>query len=207
MLDVYIHIDSDFEHLWAFGSLWLSFGGFEVPKKSGIFKELPSRWPDLCHDTVVERIIRGREQYLSRNKDRARREDETSSATKKTITSSITFFCLISWSSTRTTSCSTWNFLKSCFTTHVRGHELQTQIVTLSKMSIRSRTHTHTPLSICLLYQSSRVQWKNINLGRSLQRQDTYYETKKISTSVAEAWSTRSTVTQNMRRHRIHLGP
>jgi len=49
--------------------------GFEVPKKSGIFKELPSRWPDLCHDTVVERIIRGREEYLTRNKDRARRED------------------------------------------------------------------------------------------------------------------------------------
>ncbi|CAL1154652.1 unnamed protein product [Cladocopium goreaui] len=48
---------------------------FEVPKKSGIFKELPSRWPDLCHDTVVERIIRGREEYLTRNKDRARRED------------------------------------------------------------------------------------------------------------------------------------
>ena len=49
--------------------------GFEVPKKSGIFKELPSRWPDLCYDTVVERIIRGREEYLTRNKDRARRED------------------------------------------------------------------------------------------------------------------------------------
>eukprot|EP00438_Fugacium_kawagutii_P018915 Skav209932 [mRNA] locus=scaffold102:48475:65886:+ [translate_table: standard] len=49
---------------------------FEVPKKSGIYKELPSRWPDLCHDTVVERIIRGREQYLTRNKDRARREDD-----------------------------------------------------------------------------------------------------------------------------------
>ena len=45
--------------------------GFEVPKKSGIFKELPSRWPELCHDTVVERIIRGREEYLTRNKDRA----------------------------------------------------------------------------------------------------------------------------------------
>lgn len=49
--------------------------GFEVPKKSGIYKELQSRWPDLCHDTVVERIIRGREQYLTRNKDRAKRED------------------------------------------------------------------------------------------------------------------------------------
>ena len=50
--------------------------GFEVPKKSGIYKELQSRWPDLCHDTVVERIIRGREQYLTRNKDRAKREDQ-----------------------------------------------------------------------------------------------------------------------------------
>lgn len=59
---------------------------FEVPKKSGIYKELQSRWPDLCHDTVVERIIRGREQYLTRNKDRAKRED-TYYETKKISTS------------------------------------------------------------------------------------------------------------------------
>lgn len=38
----------------------------EVPKSSGIYKEVPSRWPELCHDTVVERIIRGREQRLDR---------------------------------------------------------------------------------------------------------------------------------------------
>lgn len=48
---------------------------FEVPKRAQIFKEIPSRWPELCHDTVVERIIHDREQYLSRNKDRAKRED------------------------------------------------------------------------------------------------------------------------------------
>ena len=62
---------------WHVGSGSLeSSQGFEVPKKSGIYKELQSRWPDLCHDTVVERIIRGREQYLTRNKDRAKREDQ-----------------------------------------------------------------------------------------------------------------------------------
>eukprot|EP00440_Ansanella_granifera_P050333 gb/GFBE01054552.1/.p1 GENE.gb/GFBE01054552.1/~~gb/GFBE01054552.1/.p1 ORF type:complete len:282 (+),score=48.63 gb/GFBE01054552.1/:1-846(+) len=48
---------------------------FEVPRRSGIYKEIASKWPDLCHETVVERIIRGRELYLSRNKDRAKRED------------------------------------------------------------------------------------------------------------------------------------
>ena len=48
---------------------------FSVPKALKIFKEIKSRWPELCHDTVVERIIREREQYLSRNKDRAKRED------------------------------------------------------------------------------------------------------------------------------------
>jgi ethanolamine-phosphate cytidylyltransferase len=48
---------------------------FEVPKRLDIFREVPSRWPDLCHETVVERIIGGRELYLRRNQDRARRED------------------------------------------------------------------------------------------------------------------------------------
>ena len=42
----------------------------EVPKSSGIYKEVPSRWPELCHDTVVERIIRGREQRLAGNSGR-----------------------------------------------------------------------------------------------------------------------------------------
>jgi ethanolamine-phosphate cytidylyltransferase len=48
---------------------------FEVPKRLNIYREVPSRWPHLCHDTVVERIIGGRELYLKRNQDRARRED------------------------------------------------------------------------------------------------------------------------------------
>eukprot|EP00437_Effrenium_voratum_P026114 CAMPEP_0181406048 /NCGR_PEP_ID=MMETSP1110-20121109/5072_1 /TAXON_ID=174948 /ORGANISM="Symbiodinium sp., Strain CCMP421" /LENGTH=383 /DNA_ID=CAMNT_0023528451 /DNA_START=77 /DNA_END=1225 /DNA_ORIENTATION=+ len=48
---------------------------FEVARTAGIYKELPSKWPELCHETVVERIIHGREQFLARNKDRAKRED------------------------------------------------------------------------------------------------------------------------------------
>jgi len=48
---------------------------FALPRKSGILKEVQSQWEDLCHETVVSRIIAEREAYLNRNKDRARRED------------------------------------------------------------------------------------------------------------------------------------
>merc|ERR1719158_1745648 len=49
---------------------------FSVPEARGICKEVPSRWPELCHETVVNRLVRDREIYLKRNRDRARREDE-----------------------------------------------------------------------------------------------------------------------------------
>eukprot|EP00931_Biecheleriopsis_adriatica_P010381 TRINITY_DN111458_c0_g1_i1.p1 TRINITY_DN111458_c0_g1~~TRINITY_DN111458_c0_g1_i1.p1 ORF type:complete len:459 (+),score=102.53 TRINITY_DN111458_c0_g1_i1:26-1402(+) len=48
---------------------------FAVAQRFGIYREVSSRWPELCHETVVERIIKGRELYLNRNKDRAKRED------------------------------------------------------------------------------------------------------------------------------------
>jgi ethanolamine-phosphate cytidylyltransferase len=48
----------------------------EIPKKLGLFVEIQSKWPHLCHDTVVDRITKDREVYLNRNKDRARREDQ-----------------------------------------------------------------------------------------------------------------------------------
>lgn len=48
---------------------------FEVAKKLGIYVEVPSRWPELCQETVVKRIVQNREVYMRRNADRARRED------------------------------------------------------------------------------------------------------------------------------------
>lgn len=48
---------------------------YAVPQRMGIYQEVPSLWPELCHETVVQRIIRDREIYLQRNRDRARRED------------------------------------------------------------------------------------------------------------------------------------
>jgi len=49
---------------------------FAVPKARGIYKEVPSRWPELCQETVVNRIVRDREIFLKRNRDRAQREDD-----------------------------------------------------------------------------------------------------------------------------------
>jgi len=46
-----------------------------VAQRLGIYAEVPSKWPELCHATVIERIISGRERYQKRNLDRARRED------------------------------------------------------------------------------------------------------------------------------------
>ena len=72
---------------------------FEVAKKSGTYREIPSKWPELCHDTVVERIIRGREQYLTRNKDRAKREDtyyETKKASNSPAEAWVQFANLVS---------------------------------------------------------------------------------------------------------------
>mmetsp|Transcript_20989 Transcript_20989/g.53035 ORF Transcript_20989/g.53035 Transcript_20989/m.53035 type:complete len:451 (+) Transcript_20989:182-1534(+) len=50
-------------------------GAYKVPQDLGILREVPSKWPELCHETVVQRIIEDRETFLKRNRDRARRED------------------------------------------------------------------------------------------------------------------------------------
>jgi ethanolamine-phosphate cytidylyltransferase len=48
---------------------------FLIPKQQGIFAEVTSKWPELCHNTIVQRVISSRELYMKRNEDRARRED------------------------------------------------------------------------------------------------------------------------------------
>mmetsp|Transcript_28802 Transcript_28802/g.90775 ORF Transcript_28802/g.90775 Transcript_28802/m.90775 type:complete len:437 (-) Transcript_28802:276-1586(-) len=48
---------------------------YAVAQRLGVYAEIPSKWPDLCHATIVERIIGNREKYQKRNLDRARRED------------------------------------------------------------------------------------------------------------------------------------
>lgn len=48
---------------------------FGMARKLGVYKEVSSKWPELCLETVVKRIISDREVYLMRNKDRAKRED------------------------------------------------------------------------------------------------------------------------------------
>jgi len=48
---------------------------YSVIRRLGTYVEIPSRWPELNHTTVVERIVRKRELYEKRNCDRARRED------------------------------------------------------------------------------------------------------------------------------------
>lgn len=55
---------------------------YAIPMASGTFREVPSRWSELCHDTVVHRIIEDREAYLQRNRDRAKREDAYYAAKK-----------------------------------------------------------------------------------------------------------------------------
>jgi len=53
-------------------------GGFQYsyPKELGVYRGLPSMWPDLCHETIVKRIISAREAYKKRNEVRARKEDD-----------------------------------------------------------------------------------------------------------------------------------
>jgi len=63
------------EHKRFAGAAEARAGLYDVAHKMGIHHEIPSRWPHLCHDAVVERIMRDREVYTNRNKDRARRED------------------------------------------------------------------------------------------------------------------------------------
>merc|ERR1719265_898413 len=49
---------------------------FEVAKRLNMYVEVPSKWSELCHDTIVKRIMASRQLYLKRNKDRARKEDD-----------------------------------------------------------------------------------------------------------------------------------
>jgi hypothetical protein len=49
---------------------------FAIAKQLNMLNEVPSKWPDLCHDTIVQRIRKSREAYLKRNEDRAKREDD-----------------------------------------------------------------------------------------------------------------------------------
>ncbi|CAK0855946.1 unnamed protein product, partial [Prorocentrum cordatum] len=58
-------------------------GHYAVPQQIGAYTEVPSAWPELCHDTVVRRIVESREQYLRRNRDRAQREDKYYAAKDK----------------------------------------------------------------------------------------------------------------------------
>jgi ethanolamine-phosphate cytidylyltransferase len=48
---------------------------FLVPRQANICTEVPSQWPELCHDTIVQRIMDSRQVYMKRNADRATRED------------------------------------------------------------------------------------------------------------------------------------
>eukprot|EP00928_Gymnodinium_smaydae_P071285 TRINITY_DN54911_c0_g1_i1.p1 TRINITY_DN54911_c0_g1~~TRINITY_DN54911_c0_g1_i1.p1 ORF type:complete len:467 (-),score=103.13 TRINITY_DN54911_c0_g1_i1:67-1401(-) len=63
-------------HKRTTGQVGASNASDEVPRKLGIRTEVESRWPDLCHETIVERIMRSREAYVKRNLVRAKREDE-----------------------------------------------------------------------------------------------------------------------------------
>jgi ethanolamine-phosphate cytidylyltransferase len=49
---------------------------FRIPKERKIYVEIPSQWPHLCHETVLQRVIEERETYIKRNADRAKREDD-----------------------------------------------------------------------------------------------------------------------------------
>merc|ERR1712083_515395 len=48
---------------------------FKIAHELKIHHEIQSKWPELCHETIVQRIIQSREVFLKRNKERARRED------------------------------------------------------------------------------------------------------------------------------------
>eukprot|EP00927_Polykrikos_kofoidii_P059743 TRINITY_DN5487_c0_g2_i1.p1 TRINITY_DN5487_c0_g2~~TRINITY_DN5487_c0_g2_i1.p1 ORF type:complete len:476 (-),score=93.01 TRINITY_DN5487_c0_g2_i1:123-1451(-) len=48
---------------------------FATPKALGVYHEIESKWSELCHETIVERIVESREAYVKRNLDRASREN------------------------------------------------------------------------------------------------------------------------------------
>jgi len=65
-------------HTRSFGGPDVAAGidkAYSVPRRLGAYVEIQSRWPELGHAKIVERIIRKRELYERRNGDRARRED------------------------------------------------------------------------------------------------------------------------------------
>eukprot|EP00747_Dinoflagellata_sp_TGD_P205206 gnl/TRDRNA2_/TRDRNA2_78923_c1_seq2.p2 gnl/TRDRNA2_/TRDRNA2_78923_c1~~gnl/TRDRNA2_/TRDRNA2_78923_c1_seq2.p2 ORF type:complete len:119 (+),score=20.21 gnl/TRDRNA2_/TRDRNA2_78923_c1_seq2:118-474(+) len=41
-----------------------------------LYVEVPSKWPDLCQETLVKRIMASRDAFVQRNRTRAKREDD-----------------------------------------------------------------------------------------------------------------------------------
>jgi len=58
----------------------------DIPERLVTFQEVVSKWPELCHQTLVERIIQGRELYMNRNSVRSKREDDYYEGKKKSTT-------------------------------------------------------------------------------------------------------------------------
>eukprot|EP00929_Paragymnodinium_shiwhaense_P049572 TRINITY_DN24_c0_g1_i1.p1 TRINITY_DN24_c0_g1~~TRINITY_DN24_c0_g1_i1.p1 ORF type:complete len:432 (+),score=105.31 TRINITY_DN24_c0_g1_i1:62-1357(+) len=48
---------------------------FAIPREKGMLAEIDTKWPELCHETLVQRIMNSRIEYVRRNLDRAKRED------------------------------------------------------------------------------------------------------------------------------------
>jgi len=75
-------------HARSFGGPDVAAGideAYSVPRRLGTYVEIQSRWPELCHATIVERIIRKRELYERRNSNRARREDDYYASKSRTV--------------------------------------------------------------------------------------------------------------------------
>jgi len=49
---------------------------YAVPKAQRIYVEVPSKWPDLCHETIVSRLVVNRELYLRQQRGRTKKEEE-----------------------------------------------------------------------------------------------------------------------------------
>lgn len=46
------------------------------PQLEPLFVPIESKWPDLCGETIIQRILDSRSEYVKRNQTRAKREDE-----------------------------------------------------------------------------------------------------------------------------------
>merc|ERR1712216_1002946 len=46
------------------------------PDLTDLFVEVPSKWPDLCQETLVKRIMRSRDAFVQRNRTRSKKEDD-----------------------------------------------------------------------------------------------------------------------------------